>query len=418
MSNQLAESKLLACLMQDNDLIYECDISPEYFGNSDHAKIFAKIVELHRDKKVIDSVTLSWPDIEIALVQDIELSHFGTSWFQDYLQIIKDSHIYDKLIQLSQEVTAMCRWEKPLDMIQAKITKQLDAYTWTDKPVKFLQSIVDVVEWIGNDDSIICRYGYPSLDTIAGGISRGQLIIVGARPKVGKTSMMLWIAENTARQWIKTICYSLEMKQKEIAKRYIAKLAWATVRQLELNKEQAFKDRIVERVNSIPSWMDNITVVDNLYTPELIIRSITREAKKNWAEVVLIDYLGLIKPFAWDNQLKTYQIQEITTSLKRTANTLWIWIILFCQINRVADKEDREPKPSDLKDSWSIEQDADTVLLLHRELDYRDVRNQEMEVIVALQRKWPMGRCKLRYNKPTMSLRDDRATHQDNPNKK
>ena len=185
--SQLAESKLLSCLIQDNDLIYECDISTEHFSVFDYGKIYAKILELHRDKKTIDSVTISWPDIEIALVQDIELSHFGTSWFSDYLQIIKDRYIYDKLIQLSQEVTAMCRAEKPLDTIQTKITRQLDAYQWTDKPTKFLESIAEVVEWIGIDDSIICRYGYQSLDAIVGWISRWQLIIVGARPKVGKT---------------------------------------------------------------------------------------------------------------------------------------------------------------------------------------------------------------------------------------
>ena len=174
-------------------------------------------------------------------------------------------------------------------------------------------------------------------------------------------------------------------------------------------KDDNNKKMISDKTFSCIWCLENIYIRDNLVFADAIMNDIIRQVKKLWTKIIFIDYLWLIKSNEkrWWN--KAYEIQDITMALKSLAKDLNIWIVLFCQINRWAEKENRRPIPSDLRDSGSIEQDADVVILLHRDL--KDDINymwidwmREMTIDLALQRNWPSDSFEVWYHWPTMTI--------------
>lgn len=213
--------------------------------------------------------------------------------------------------------------------------------------------------------------GFRTLDTIlTGGFNKGELIILAARPSVGKTALLLQIAENASRTGYPSYIFSLEMTIEQLAKRML--LSKERLNVGEINRglidwekfNQSFDDfnGVSIMIDDEPSNLDRITSV------------LTVAVQQGKCKMALIDYLQLIKLPNGSRDNMNNAIGEITASLKRLAKRLGIPIILLSQLSRSSVAENRPPQLHDLRDSGNIEQDADTVLMLERNDLPNDVR--------------------------------------------
>ena len=214
--------------------------------------------------------------------------------------------------------------------------------------------------------------GFPTLDRATfGGFGPGNLIILAARPSVGKTAVMCQLAVNAAREGFPAVVYSLEQTNKEIMLRLI--FASGKVRQKQVADGAVDWDAMEEafqEYGGLPLLLD-----DKASTLEEIADSITENSRRGRCRVAFVDYIGLIR--TGNPKDTAYQrVTEITARLKRTAKECGIPIVALCQLNRDPARGNRPPDLHDLRDSGSVEQDADVVMMLSRaglELDDRNV---------------------------------------------
>jgi len=210
---------------------------------------------------------------------------------------------------------------------------------------------------------------FESLDAATyGGFGPGNLIILAARPSVGKTALMLQMAREAARVKKSVAIYSLEMTEMEIAQRLM--LSTDLVSPAEIINGNVNWDNwhiASDRISKLP-----ISIVDKYRTLDEIVQDIIIANNKKNCDIAFIDYLGLIDvPGAYGKYTPLYQIiGKITSRLKLLAKQLSIPIVLLAQLNRATESEKRSPILSDLRDSGSIEQDADIVLMLERSVTY------------------------------------------------
>lgn len=214
--------------------------------------------------------------------------------------------------------------------------------------------------------------GFPSLDGLTfQGWGPGQLIILAARPSVGKTAVMLQMARASASAGFPTAIFSLEMTKEELGQRMLYSTGKVVPAHIALGYDDYERERF---------WMDfeeasrsisrlPITINDSARQIRTIASKIQVLARRGKCRVAFIDYLGLVKD-AENGKLPLYQqIADITSTLKATAKAAKVPVILLCQLNRASASEDRPPQLFDLRDSGSIEQDADIVLMLENAKD-------------------------------------------------
>lgn len=213
--------------------------------------------------------------------------------------------------------------------------------------------------------------GIPFLDELTySGLNPGNLVILAARPSVGKTAVMLHMAKAAARAGFPATVYSLEMTNDELAQRLLLSAGVRSVRMMSGHVDWAEIENANAEYDGMPLYMN-----DSCRSLEDITADIILGRHKGRCDIAFIDYLGLIQfPSA---RMTLYQaISELTPRLKRVAKECRIPIVLLCQLNRNTEAENRSPQLYDLRDSGSIEQDADIVLMLERaskSLDDRDV---------------------------------------------
>ena len=217
----------------------------------------------------------------------------------------------------------------------------------------------------GNGKRVRIPTGFPYLDRLTySGFKAGNLVVLAARPSVGKTAVMLKMARAAAQAGFPVTVYSLEMTNKELAQRLLFATGIVTPQMLASG---SFDWDRLEAANgkysSIPVFLN-----DTVKTADDIIADIISAHSQGQCDIAFIDYLGLIQ--TPDAKTPLYQtIAGITSRLKQTAKECRIPIVLLCQLNRNIEAENRPPRMSDLRDSGSIEQDADIVLMLERQRD-------------------------------------------------
>lgn len=209
--------------------------------------------------------------------------------------------------------------------------------------------------------------GFPSLDRLTfQGWAPGQLIILAARPSVGKTAVMLQMAKTSAMAGFPTAIFSIEMTKEELGQRMLYSTGKVAPVHIAIGysdeDRQTFWDRFEDASNELSRLP--ITINDSARQLRTITSKIQVLAKKGACRVAFIDYLSLIKDTENAKQPLCQQIGNITGALKAVAKTAKIPVILLCQLNRASASEDRPPQLFDLRDSGSVEQDADIVLML------------------------------------------------------
>ena len=246
--------------------------------------------------------------------------------------------------------------------------------------------------------------GFSKLDEMISGLNRSDLILIGARPAMGKTSFALNIARNVAMRGKRTVFFSLEMSNEQLASRVLATEARVESNKLRSgNISQEEWMRIAEATALLSSCELYFDDTSTITVPEM--KAKIRRMKN--VDCIIVDYLGLMQS-AKKSENRVQEVTEITRSLKLLAKDLKIPVVVCCQLSRGPEKNGKasnRPSLSDLRDSGSIEQDADIVLMLYREGYYKndkkdaeDVDMTKADVDIAKNRHGPTDRVKLHWD--------------------
>jgi len=450
-----AEQQLLGGILNNNDLFYSLEdkIDPKHFYDPVHSRIFEVISKRINDNKLASAVTVNTFLTEDAGLKELGGSSYlaqlmagsvATSAIKDYSKLVYDLAIRRELIVLGQEISSRAQSikvdEQPEQQIILaeqhlyNIGDSGKAETGFKSFLTALREAVQVANAAHHRDGNLAGIstGFIDLDKKMGGLHSSDLIILAGRPSMGKTSLATNIAYNIAKSFHKrdnpdgsseTVdggivgFYSLEMSAEQLAARILSETAEIPSEQIRRGDmtENEFR-RFVEAAKSIessPLYIDD--------TPALTIAQLAsraRRLKRTYGlDALIIDYLQLVRA-ASNKESRVNEISEITQGLKAIAKELNIPVIALSQLSRqVENRDDKRPQLADLRESGSIEQDADVVLFVYREEYYKErekpsdhdlekmaIWQEEMdrlhgraELILGKQRHGPIGTVELSF---------------------
>lgn len=256
------------------------------------------------------------------------------------------------------------------------------------------EMLADVIDDLASDeDPMGVPTGFADLDALTNGLHPGELIVVAARPGVGKTTFGLNVAVNAAKAGHRTLFVSLEMNRRELGQRIISSEAQVPLHTLrsKLTSEDDWA-RIARKRQDMVSWPLVISHNPSLSFPQLKAE-IRRQARRHDLKMVVLDYLQLLQdPESTSADTREREVALMTRGLKVLAQEIGIPIMVLCQLNRdSARREDKRPQTHEMRESGAVEQDANTILLLHREdvYDKESPRGGEADLIIGKSRNGP-----------------------------
>jgi len=386
-SNILAERALIASIVDNNDILFDLSVNSSMFYGSEEKQIMKVIETISKETKSIDTTIVYWKLKEWLkdyFFSDVMLCSYSYTKYKQYEMEIEEKYKQRNLIKLGNDIATLATDYSNIDQIKTLTSKVL--LDWIkDNTKSFMEAFADTLDNLGKRWDIICPFWYWKLNNLKGYVE-WNLVVIGARPKVGKSTFIINLMKSIATQWIKSVLFSLEMNRTEISERFISMLTATSSYKLDhLNEEE--KSKIIYNANKHLETISMMEVVDTISSAEKIYMGIRKFAYE-WYKIVFIDYLQLMSG-EWTNA--NDRIGKITTNLKRLASELWICIVILSQLNRDAAKW--TPELHNLRDSWSIEQDANMVMFLN----YSEDTPKVLEVNVAANRSWPTFNTELTY---------------------
>jgi replicative DNA helicase len=396
-------------------------LAPSDFSLEKHRRIFARMMDLAQRGDPVDRVTLanelraqgqldSVDGLSYLISLDEGLPELAN--LDAYVNIIRDKATLRKAILLYQKGIAEClQASEPTREILERAERMLAELSTETHTVGF-RTPTEVVDRAGGITAILYpdnRRGvkppWPSLSRmlVGRGFQPGQMIVIGARPSVGKTALACQIADNAATHGTGVAFFTLEMPDQAILFRMAA--ARAQVDSLKVGQGWAREEEIhslseafADLTNEDPCrlWIDDTT---GCTVPAM--RSALRKLRaRHSIELVVIDYLQLVETSGGTERRRYEQVSEISRGVKRLAREFNLPVVVLAQLNREMEKDSRKPLLSDLRDSGSIEQDADIVLFPARR-DGQDEQADAVDVdlIIAKQRNGPRGLVPLTFLK-------------------
>jgi replicative DNA helicase len=416
-----SEMCLLASMMLEKEMIGEVIrvVDRDSFYQADHQVIFDALVGLYEMNRPIDSVILFEELGKRQLLEGVG----GTAYIAQilntvpsaahgmhYARIVREKAMIRQLIAASNDILrdAYAPYEQAeilLDKAEHRIFEIVQKkVSGTMEPMG--KVFHDVFEMIENGVKSGLMTGYHELDDKLNGLQKGEMIILAARPSMGKTALAMNMLEYLAAdQGYPCAIFSLEMSKQQLAQRMLCSRGQIDAHKLRkgmLNSQEYTKLAVVvDALAKAPIWID-----DSASLTPLELRSKARRLKlQHDVKCIMIDYMQLMDNPGPENRQQ--QISEISRAIKSVARELEIPVICLSQLNRATEGRDgHRPRMSDLRESGSIEQDADVVMLLHREDYYRmsepDFQPDNCaEIIVAKQRNGPTGTVKLTFDNRT-----------------
>lgn len=422
-----AEQSVLGSLMLDNtkwEYIITQILSNDFY-NYAHRIIFSEMQRLLEVNQPIDLITLSESlenqgKLELVggfgYLAELSKNVPSVSNVTAYVSIVRERSIMRSIITVANEIadagynTQGRNSDELLDFAESlifQISHNSHSYNLKPKSIDYILS--DTIAHIEQSCNNL-KYGitgissgYKELDKKTDGLHQSDLIIIAARPSMGKTAFAMNLCEHVAMTELKPVLiFSLEMPGDQIVMRMLASLSRVDqirIRTGQLNKE----DR--EKVSSTIELLlerRNIYIDDSSYLTPVDIRGRSRRLfrEHNGLSLIMIDYLQLMKVPALSNN-RTLEISEISRSLKALAKELKVPVIAISQLNRSLEQRiDKHPINSDLRESGAIEQDADLILFIYRDEVYHE--NSDMkgiaEIILGKQRNGPIGSIRLIFN--------------------
>jgi len=249
------------------------------------------------------------------------------------------------------------------------------------------------------------RTGFYDLDRMTAGLQKGDLIVLAARPSMGKTAFALNIAEHVAvQEGLPVLVFSMEMGASQLALRMVGSLGRIDQQHLRTGALQNDEwDRLAEAVDRLGRVQMFIDETPALNSSELRARARRMARQFGTLGVIVVDYLQLMSGSSSSEENRATEIGEISRGLKALAKELQCPVIALSQLNRsVESRTDKRPMMSDLRESGAIEQDADVIMFIYRD-DYYNKESKEpgvAEIVIGKQRNGPVGTVKLTFLKP------------------
>jgi replicative DNA helicase len=419
-----AEMCLLASMMLDvsKDAVGQIVqiVDEESFFQADHAILFKALKKLYESNRPIDAMIVREELIKHHLLDEIGGIEYLAAILSSvpnaangahYAGIVREKALLRQLISASSDILREAyspheTAEVVLENAEKKIF-QIAEKKVAGQMTPMEDVLHEVFEMIENRGQRGIETGFFELDDMLNGLQKGEMIIVAARPSMGKTAMAMNVIEHVAaNSLLPCAVFSLEMSKQQLAQRMLCSRGQIDAHKLRKgmlqSHEYAHLANVVGELAKAPIWVD-----DSAGLTPLDLRAKARRLKlQHDVKLIMIDYMQLMDNPGPENRQQ--QISEISRGIKAVARELNIPVIALSQLNRASEGRDgHRPRMSDLRESGSIEQDADVVMLLHREDYYRMAEpdftpDNIAEVIVAKQRNGPTGTVKLTFlNKTT-----------------
>ena len=413
-----AEQAVLGAMLIDSDAVLNVVeiLKPDDFYRSEHAEIYGAILDLYEKSKVIDLLTVK-DQLSIRGKYDVingfdylaSLTNpmYSISNVSNYAKIVEEKSILRKLIKASNEITSSsydASEEVTTIMEEAEkkifdVAKKRSSKTYSLIKDVLVDTFDNLEKMAAEGNSVVgTPSGFTDLDAKTLGFSPGQLVIVAARPAMGKSAFAINIAVNAALKSQKSVVYfSLEMSKDELVNRILA--SEAMVENSKIRTAQLDDNDWISLTNAAGSLSETKIFLDDSsgYTP-IELRAKCRKLKlEHDIGLIVIDYLQLMEANK-ANSSRQADISEISRSLKVLAREIGVPIIALSQLSRAPEQRpDHRPMLSDLRESGSIEQDADMVMFLYRD-DYYNPETEKKnvaEVILAKNRAGSTGTVEL-----------------------
>ena len=420
--NDKAEQGIIGSMLVNRDAISDVMdmLTGDEFYNKQYGILFDNMVELYSEGASVDTVTLNErlkrkaiPD-EVANTDTLARLVMETPIYapvKDYARIVKDKATLRQLIRLCENTEADGykseeAVEDILERAEQSIFKLVQNRNGSEENVSIRDVVMNVIlemEEAARHDGKVTGVptGFRDLDSMLTGMHAGELLLVAARPAMGKTAFVLNIAHYLAvMKHIPVGFFSLEMSREQLASRVLAIDAMVDSKNMKTgNLSDDDWDKVIESTEAVansPLYIEEnsaITISD--------LRSVARKWKQNYGiQVLMIDYLQLMSPSRSVESRQVF-IAEVSRALKNLAKELKIPIIALSQLSRAVDaRPDHKPVLSDLRESGSIEQDADVVMFIYRDEYYNPEtteKPQTSEIIIAKQRSGETGSVDLRW---------------------
>jgi replicative DNA helicase len=445
-ANVDAEKTILGAVLLDNAAHAEAaeKLESDDFSLDSHRRIFLRMTELMDAQRAVDIVTLAnelsrYKEVEaiggVAYLASLTEGLPRRPVIEEYIRIVKDKSLLRKLMGICSMAIARAadQGESALEVLGAAESQLMEV---TEKGITHgFQSLDQIVQHsFGTIDNLYKQSrevtglatGFKQLDIMTSGLQKGELIIIAARPSMGKTALAINIAENAAVNSKATVAvFSLEMSKESLLRRMLASQAWVDQRKLQtgfLGKEDQAKLQ-----NALGQLVEARMFIDDTAGISLSeMRAKARRLKQNAGglDLVVVDYLQLMSatlPSAGGKRYenRTQEVSAISRGLKALSKELDVPVVALSQLSRASERraDDKRPMLSDLRESGSIEQDADVVAFIHREAYYdrSDEKSEDekakSEIILAKQRNGPTGTVHLNFVARFTRFDDPDTTH-------
>ncbi len=431
-SNIDAEKTILGAILLDNAAHSEAaeKLTEEDFSLDSHRRIFMRMSELMDAQRAVDIVTLA---NELARNKEVEAIG-GVAYLaslteglprrpviEEYIRIVKDKSLLRRVMTICATAIARAADQSAsaLDVLDAAGSELIKA---TESGLsQGLQPLDQIVaNSFGTIDNLYKQSrevtglatGFTEFDRMTSGLQKGELIIIAARPSMGKTALAINMAQNAAIDHNATVAvFSLEMSKESLLRRMLASQAWVDQRKLQtgfLGREDQEKLQ-----NALGQLVESRLFIDDsagISLSEMRAKARRLKHTNKGLDLIVVDYLQLMSATIPSSGRKNYEnrtqeVSAISRGLKALAKELEVPVVALSQLSRASERrgDDKRPMLSDLRESGSIEQDADVVAFIHRESYYN--RTEEMseadeaksEIIVAKQRNGPTDTVHLNF---------------------
>ena len=418
-NNPDAEANVLSAMLLSSGVVEEAltELLPDDFYRPMNKALFETMHEMYDHSMPIDSITLidylnSENKLQEVGGEAYILELMGqtlslVNW-QHHASIVRRDAMLREIIGATNQINQLA-YNAPTDTKEVVERAESMLLSVTDREVKnAYKPLNDFLIEAFNEAKEVCEAGgvaagvptgYPSLDRMLMGLREGQLVIIGARPAVGKTSFALNLALNAASEGYTVAFFSLEMSGKEIAQRFICAHAQVSMSNFRTGKispqEWANIGQAAEDLSRLDILIDD--------TPGITVTEIRAKARRmlhnKEKAIIILDYLQLVSPPAGRRaESRTVEVSEMSRALKIMAKELSVPVISLSQLSRaVESRTGKRPQLSDLRESGSIEQDADIVMFLDRSSNEQEAGREDRppegitRIIVAKNRSGPIG---------------------------
>ena len=430
-----AEEAVLGSLLVDSGAIYKIAtvLSSEDFYREKNLWVYQACCDLYERNEAIDQVTVAHELSRAARLEAVGgaaylshlISNVATSvHVEHYAQIVHRLSMMRRLISAASQIESIgYTSESDVDEAISKAEDVLVRLRHGERPREFVP-IKDLLNHYFEDTEVksfegeVLFTGYKSLDNRLGGLRRSDMIVLAARPSLGKTSLALGIARNAAvNQKAKVAIFSIEMSHEQIVQRFLASEAGVDSHRLRLGEQTEAEERRMMDATGVLSEAQ-IFIDDSPMLSVIEMKSKARQLHfERGIDLVIVDYIQLMHGNGRDNRVQ--EMTEISRAIKQMARELNVPVIAVSQLSRAAEQRlSHRPQLSDLRESGSIEQDADVVMFIYREDRYIEEDQWEKEhpgekyprgvadIIIAKHRNGPVGEEKLRFLSNTVRFAD------------